>query len=509
MNIPPPPPGFVLDDIPPPPPGFTLDSDFAKDSGEALLTNKPTQGLKQELIRGLPATGGMIAGAGAGATAGAGLGSFLGPLGTAAGGLIGGVAGAALGAGAGEAGRQAVAQGTAAAFPEEKYPVLSPGKTVEAVGKSALGGAEAEATGQALSAGISKIASPIAQKAYGLLAEKFAGLSDYAVTQAEKNAPKVLRYARMGVEGASEAAAETAKKFGGAIRDFERSLSKRYVENVIENGVKRVGESTPMDFVSKVQPAIEGIRGDFVFDPSEDSVFEKVVEKYEKGISKAPTSEAGETVRPDEYTVGDAYKFQKFLNGSIERARGKRALYAALLDLKGAVVDSFDSVVPELQEGNAIYRQGREIVKDISKVSKADDAARTISSALKNRGQTRDALIEFIKRSPQCKEILDDFISAQAGKEFASWTVQSPKTGYAAMHNVAPIAAVVGPSAAHHPLLAAPALAAYYAATSPRLYGYGYAAAPALGEMAAGAAQQIPKFFNPQLEALIQSRGNK
>lgn len=492
---------------------WTLPEQKAQDTGEALLTNKPTQGLKQEFVRSLPATGGMIAGASAGAATGAELGTFLGPVGTAVGGLVGGVAGAALGSGAGELGRQAIAQGTAKAFPQEKYPVLKTGKLMEAVGKSAKEGAEGELTGQVLSAGISKVAAPVAKKAYGLLAEKWGGIADYAVNAAEKNAPKVLKYARMGIEGASEAAAETAKKFGSAIRDFEKSLSKRYVEDVIENGIKKVGETTPIEFTNRMQPAIEGIRSEFVFDPGEEKVFDKVVEKYEKGISKSPLPQAGEPIRPDQYTVGDAYKFQKFLNGAIERARGKRALYSGLLDLKGAVVDSFEPVLPELQAGNTVYREGRNIVKSMSKVDKADDVAQAISTALRKRGKTRDALMEFIKRSPECKEILDDFISAQAGKEFAYWTVQSPKTGFRALHTAAPAASVAVPIATHHPLLAAPALAAYYATTSPRLYGAGYAAGPTIRKMAAGAARQIPRFLHkqlsPQMEALIQSRENQ
>lgn len=468
----------------------------AQDTGEALLTNKPTQGLKQKIVRGLPSTAGMIAGASEGAPIGAALGTAVMPgPGTAVGGFLGAVGGAALGAGAGEAARQGVSNITAAAFPQEKFPIQRPGKLMAAVGGAAKEGAESESMGRIASPVISKVAG----KAYSLLAQKLGGLSDYAVSAAEKNAPKVLKYARMGIEGAAEAAAEMAKKFGGAIKDFERELSKRYVEDVLDNGIKKVGESTVMDFQSKIAPTIEAIQNEFVFDPAEQKVFDKVVSKWEEGVSKAPPSLGGEAPRPDQYTVGQAYRFQKFLNKAIEGAKGKRTLYAALIDLKGSVVDSFEPVVPELQAGNNIYREGRNVVKGMSKVEKADDAARAINTALKNRGKTRDALMEFIKRSPACKEILDDFIAAQAGKEFASWTVQSPKTGFMALHTAAPVAAVAGPAAAHHPLVAIPALAAYYSATSPRLYGLGYAAAPYLGK-------NLPGLLSPSLKALADAR---
>ena len=121
----------------------------AADSGEALLTNLPAQGFRQNLVRGLPAAGGGLAGAAAGAA----MGAPFGPLGMA----VGGVAGAFLGGSAGEAGRQAVSQGTAVAFPEQNYPVASGREVLRDVG---IQGAT-QAGGQALGLGIGAAAGAL------------------------------------------------------------------------------------------------------------------------------------------------------------------------------------------------------------------------------------------------------------------------------------------------------------------------------------------------------------
>lgn len=122
----------------------------AADAGEALLTNLPTQSLVQKLVRGLPAAAGSIPGATAGAALGTAI--FPGP-----GTIIGGVIGAGLGGAAGEASRQAFAQGTAAAFPGQNYPVLRPGEVIRNVGiegaTQAAGQAVGVGAGAALSAG--------------------------------------------------------------------------------------------------------------------------------------------------------------------------------------------------------------------------------------------------------------------------------------------------------------------------------------------------------------------
>ena len=95
----------------------------AADSGEALLTNLPAKGFGQEIVRGLPGAAGAMAGAAAGAFAAAPFAPLAGPLAPAVP-IIGAVGGAFFGGTAGEASRLAVAQGTAAAFPEQNYPQI-------------------------------------------------------------------------------------------------------------------------------------------------------------------------------------------------------------------------------------------------------------------------------------------------------------------------------------------------------------------------------------------------
>lgn len=108
----------------------------------ALLTNKPTSGLAEDFLRGLPAG----AGAALGASAGAGVASI--PL-------------AALGAGSFEAGRQALAQAYSAGFGE---PYTPPGQVIKNVGLQAAGGA----LGQGVAVG-AEAAAPYAQKIAGQL----------------------------------------------------------------------------------------------------------------------------------------------------------------------------------------------------------------------------------------------------------------------------------------------------------------------------------------------------
>ena len=139
----------------------------SEDYGEALLTNLPTSGFVQDVVRGLPATAGAIPGAAAGAA----LGIPFGPLGIAAGGVIG----AGLGGAAGESTRQAASQFTAASFPEEQYPVSRPGGVLRDVGiQGALqaaghgAGAAVGAAAGAIRPGINRLGAQFMRAAAGV-----------------------------------------------------------------------------------------------------------------------------------------------------------------------------------------------------------------------------------------------------------------------------------------------------------------------------------------------------
>lgn len=154
----------------------------AQDSGEALLTNLPTKGFGQDLVRGLPATaGGMVGG-----IAGAAAGLPFGPAGVIAGGILG----AGLGGASGEAVRQATAQGTAAAFPEQNYPILRPGQVMGQVG---IQGAT-QAAGQAIGSGVgaaAKALRPGVNKLGAQVMRVGAGIPEKAGEAAMRN-PSIL-----------------------------------------------------------------------------------------------------------------------------------------------------------------------------------------------------------------------------------------------------------------------------------------------------------------------------
>ena len=104
------------------------------DPARALLTNEPTQGFAEDVLRGLPAAGGAAVGA----------------VGGIPGGPLGMIAGAGLGAGAFEAGRTAVAN-IAAPFTGGR--IARPEEVLTNVATQAVAGASGEVGGQVLLAG--------------------------------------------------------------------------------------------------------------------------------------------------------------------------------------------------------------------------------------------------------------------------------------------------------------------------------------------------------------------
>ena len=148
----------------------TRKTSTAQDYGEALLTNKPTNGMLQGLTRYSPAIAAGIAAAPQGAALGAAAGTAILPgVGTVIGGALGGMGAAAIGGMAGEATRQAVSQGVATAMPRRNYPVLNAGQVIEAVagqgkeqaynelGGRLIGGAAKMATGAIAKAASSRL----------------------------------------------------------------------------------------------------------------------------------------------------------------------------------------------------------------------------------------------------------------------------------------------------------------------------------------------------------------
>lgn len=183
----------------------------ASDSGEALLTNLPTQGFGQDMVRGLPATGGAMMGAASGAALGTAV--FPG-VGT----VVGGILGAGLGGMSGESVRQAVAQGTAAAFAEQNYPINRPSQVLKDVGIQGATQAAGEAGGQVLAAG-GRFVRPYANKLGAQMMRVGAGIPEKAGEAAMRN-PSVLLDAQTP---------EVAKE---AYRTFEKYTGLRGLDEV-------------------------------------------------------------------------------------------------------------------------------------------------------------------------------------------------------------------------------------------------------------------------------------
>lgn len=163
---------------------------MAADFGDALISNLPTRGILQDIVRGLPTAGGGLVGATAAATASLPFAPLAGPFAPAVP-IIAGLGGAFLGGAAGGASRQAVAQGTAAAFPEARYPILRPGQVIRNV---AIEGAT-QAAGQAVGLGIgaaAKAARPFVNKLGAQVMRVGAGIPERAGEMAMRDPSMLL-----------------------------------------------------------------------------------------------------------------------------------------------------------------------------------------------------------------------------------------------------------------------------------------------------------------------------
>lgn len=146
----------------------------AADSGEALLTNLPVEGIGQNVARGLPST--------LGATIGGALGLPLGPFGV--------IGGAALGGTIGEGVRQGTVFGTAKAFPSENFPQ----NTGRQIASDIVGQGVAQGAGAGIGLGIgaaAKAARPFVNKIGAQVMRVGAGIPEKAGMAAMKN-PSML-----------------------------------------------------------------------------------------------------------------------------------------------------------------------------------------------------------------------------------------------------------------------------------------------------------------------------
>lgn len=144
---------------------------------EALLTNKPTQGIMQGLARSSPAMAGAMAAAPEGAALGAVAGTAIFPgVGTAVGGIVGGLGAAAIGGIAGESARNAAANTVATALPRKNYPVLNSSQFLQKLNLAGKEQAQNEAFGLAAGGALKQGASAVSN----FVADRLpAGISKY------------------------------------------------------------------------------------------------------------------------------------------------------------------------------------------------------------------------------------------------------------------------------------------------------------------------------------------
>lgn len=336
-----------------------------------------------------------------------------------------------------------------------------------------------------------KALNPVAKKAMGFMAEKFGGLANDTIKVLEENAPAVVKYARQGVEAASEAAASAAKSVKSSIDKYVDSAGEAYrvaldkvvsqnpQYNAIRVNLKRVAGDT-----------VESLRQDFGFpSPSAGDRLSNIklldssgqpVQSAQGAIRRVgkPASDvelfndfAGQF--QDGLTPTQAYLLQKDLSYAIRSNAGK-PIAAALGKLKSAAIEAFDGAIGStpLADINRNYRFVMNLAEDLSKVSNADNAVQVINTAFRNRGETRDALLAISRESPEAGAAINEMFAATAGKNVAHWTAQLPPTGLKALHQAGLVgsAAMVG----HNPVVGLPVMAGYFAGTSPRLYGEGF-----------------------------------
>ena len=473
MKIPPPPDNsFDLDgqDIPPPP--DSVDELQGPSDDESGILTERGRGLISSVARPVLETAGGVGGA---AIAG------LGASPTVAGVIPAAAAGGALGFAGGKALADLVDRGLGI-----KEPIANISEAAGETVKDISSGAETEAMGHGtvkLLSGLEKVSKPIAKGAISFLSQRLGGVSDEASKVLETNAPLVLHYARSGIDAAKESAAEASKRFKSSIDGFMRDVSEKYEDLAINKVKEKYGPGWRMNVSDAVGDAISYARNDVGYgDPSNfvDEAGEKTFMKIEKSIASLKDA-----------NTDQVYKFQKRLNLALRQAAGKdSALHSVLSKIKGSLTTAMEKALPEVLEGNKVYRAGMELQEGLSKVSNADDAVRVINSAMKNKGATRDLILSLTEANPASKEALDDMLTAHAGSEYARFSRFLPNNGLlgAAYIGLGKLASELP----EHPLSASILAAGTAGATSPRLYAEAAAGIPKLAKSAKKAVSGVP-----------------
>lgn len=422
----------------------------------------------------------MIAGAGLGAEEGAALGAPLGPVGVGAGALGGAFIGGVSGYAATKAGEQAakVAQG--------KEP-----ENAGQVAKGALSAgsemAQAEAEGRIAAGPGLALGKTVARKTLGQMAEWMGGISGDTIAMLEKNAPKVVEYARQGYKAASEAADLAAKKFQDRLSSIMQNASEEYEANAITAVKEKYGPDYRINLSEAISPKIAEVKKEFGY--GDESPLNFTDEADQKKFLKI--EQAAKTL--NNATTDEVRLFQKRLNDALKDAKG--SFKGALGQIKGQVVSSLESTLPEIQKGNEAYKAGAQLSGDLSRIENADVAARAINNAMKAGGRTKEAIEKFVAQDPQAQQHLNDLMAATAAKPISRWSRFIPENGLKGglLAVLADAMFKGGADISAHPEIAATATAGLVG-SSPRLYGEGF-----------NLLSKVPESVNPQIPMSVEA----
>ena len=465
----------------------------AKDSSEAVLTNKPTQGFMQGLERASPALAGALTAIPEGAAAGAAAGAPFGPYGALAGGAIGGIGAAYVGGVGGEAARQAAAQGVAVANPGKNYPVLNTSQLLKALHASGKEQAVNELGGRMIGPALDTLNNPMmtqgggaAKAVTGWLAKNLGGVGEDTMAMLKERAPDVMSYARKGYTVANKAATDAAKTVQGHIENLANKAGEAYRQQLDEIVAKNPQyNNLRIDLERNIGDAVQGIRNHFGFTQDQrlpnlnivDAQGNKV--QAAQGAIKRLGKSADDVSTFNEFADGvknartptQVYYLQRDLSDAIKKA-GDSPLGAALSQLKTHVVNAYDASVQgtPMASLNTGYRQAMTMVEELSKVANSDNPLQTIKSAFSRNTNTGDSLEKFFQQEPAAAKAWAEAKVAAAGAQLSKWSRHfNPNTGASLLPAaaVAEGASKLGAS----PLHAIGAGAIEYGATSPRLYG--------------------------------------
>ena len=429
----------------------------AQSYGESLLTNKPTTGFKQELVRSLPASIGAIPGASIGAIKGAALGAPFGPLGAATGGIAGGITGAGVGGGVGEALRQIGARVEAYRRGGKQSPISESAREI----KSA---AIEQGAGQAIGGAIGKGAKIAAPSIISLLSRIENPIVERAIARPGVLGNKALR--------TPEALENAIKGFGAALKEG-RSILGQKLDSIADVVAAKLGNSKVIDtlgIATKLQAKLS------------KSGFD--VKGLPKGAVTRPLSNDSKLIIKDlkskNLTFRDALNLRRKIDDLVDYSQGVAPKIddtqtGILKEARRELNEQILKVDPRFKKANDSFKQAANAYNDIEKdiLGGKIETIQSRITRLFNKGTVERRLVEKADRfSANASNQLDTILDAITAQKFTP--IINPGVRRAVANTggglMGPVAGAVGSKLfGFLPTVATGGLG--LAATSPRLAG--------------------------------------